>query len=878
MINSSKTLEIESYNKKYLFDFQKTNLTEKELKAKSNEELIELINQYHLRHLDSNFKKVIFTDINNNMINSIVISNIFELKKSIQENLLYPLYKNSNGIYSQIRSFSPLINSNNNIINLKEGLDLNKFQESILFKIENIVNDQFDYDNITLNSKKYFPFLKKKGINKKFNKVFKHYDFLAQLEDSEYPFEILLRKFLHYGFFSYKFFLGPDKIGKTSLLHQIYHFQWNTERKGTSYTYINLSLYYNKNLTIENIYVFLNDCYFLFPDYQLFMEFINNYYSLFFDKTTNKISDDIFTIINNMIIYLDSKIKVDTVIILDEIKPEMKIKIEKIINLTEELRKKKQKSEAYVKVLFCGNFNYGNFNYESLIDLINSPYNNNIDSNCHIILEEGYKIPKNDLSEIEANILEKFNYELFIYHEYYEIISSCDEKQEIDNTIKQIKLKIKEDLKKNAKFKYLIFGKLLIEKCKLEKEIEDIKFNITKDEENEIIENLPWKYYNIKKIDNNITGYEINYRNETVKDVIEELITDYYINFSFDEIKDKKYSNSIFGYFFEEFIKNQIILTKRFLNYNINGIFILKSIYSNNEWKFIKKCDIKSGNCYLILQDIVNAPYYDMGILIPYNNNFFLILLQISVKKSLEKRMELNIELNYNRFLKIKKNFDNIFSPFILEDGDFAFILYDENDEETIRYSIENCIKCISYYKNGIFKKWKDDLTSTIISKFPKDQFTILNSINNIKLKNRKDNINKKEKTKKLNALNINTRTKKIKPSIKLTNKEIQNIKLKVIECSNNKNLKTKDIIINFVEKDYTLEPNKNEILIYILHENNRNKKLGFSFKIGRKIYNFSFDNNNFDKKECSHIDKYNYQINKNLNDSFLSRKRNKSG
>ena len=67
-----------------------------------------------------------------------------------------------------------------------------------------------------------------------------------------------------------------------------------------------------------------------------------------------------------MIIYLDSKIKVDTVIILDEIKPEMKIKIEKIINLTEELRKKKQKSEAYVKVLFCGNFNYGNFNYESL--------------------------------------------------------------------------------------------------------------------------------------------------------------------------------------------------------------------------------------------------------------------------------------------------------------------------------------------------------------------------------------------------------------------------------------------------------------------------------------------------------------------------------
>ena len=103
MINSSKTLEIEIYDQKYLFDFQKTNLTEKELKAKSNEELIELINRYQLQYLDSNIKKVIFRDINNKIINTIIISNIFDLKKSIQENLLYPLYKNCNGIYSQIR-------------------------------------------------------------------------------------------------------------------------------------------------------------------------------------------------------------------------------------------------------------------------------------------------------------------------------------------------------------------------------------------------------------------------------------------------------------------------------------------------------------------------------------------------------------------------------------------------------------------------------------------------------------------------------------------------------------------------------------------------------------------------------------------------------
>ena len=57
MINSSKTLEIEIYDQKYLFDFQKTNLTEKELKAKSNEELIKLINQYQLKVLDSNIKE-----------------------------------------------------------------------------------------------------------------------------------------------------------------------------------------------------------------------------------------------------------------------------------------------------------------------------------------------------------------------------------------------------------------------------------------------------------------------------------------------------------------------------------------------------------------------------------------------------------------------------------------------------------------------------------------------------------------------------------------------------------------------------------------------------------------------------------------------------
>jgi hypothetical protein len=405
-----------------------------------------------------------------------------------------------------------------------------------------------------------------------------------------------------------------------------------------------------------------------------------------------------------------------------------------------------------------------------------------------------------------------------------------------------------------------------MEKCKINEKPNFISRNII-DEESEIIENLPWKYYYIKKNKNNLTGYEIYYRNEIVKAIIEELISEYYIQFNFKEFKDKKYSNSVFGFFFEEFIKNKIKKEKKFLNFEIQGIIILKSIYSNDNWEFIKKCDIKKNKCYLITQHTLNAPYYDIGILIPKGNNFFIILIQISVHKSFEKREKLTINFNYNRFLKIKKKFENNF-PYILEDGDFVYLLYEKYDEETINYSIKNCIKCISYYNEG-YLYWNDNFSSSNINEFPNDEFTILNSIDNETLNERKKKI--MENKRKLNNL-------KDKPSLQLNLNEKKIIKLKIVECSGD-NIKFENIIMNFVEKNKSIiEPKENEILIYIQKEKKRNKKLGYSFKLINKIYYFSFYDTHLDKSESSIIDKYHYK-NKKLyekNKINIGKKRNK--
>ena len=105
---------------------------------------------------------------------------------------------------------------------------------------------------------------------------------------------------------------------------------------------------------------------------------------------------------------------------------------------------------------------------------------------------------------------------------------------------------------------YLFLSKLLIEKTKIKKNDfneDEMRYLIDKIQENNILENLPWAYYRITKNNNNITGYNIMYKDNIVKEVIEEMIDKYFTKINFIEYEQNK-PNNIFGYFFEQFLIN----------------------------------------------------------------------------------------------------------------------------------------------------------------------------------------------------------------------------------------------------------------------------------------------------------------------------------
>ena len=539
----------------------------------------------------------------------------------------------------------------------------------------------------------------------------------------------------------------------------------------------------------------------------------------------------------------------------------MKNNIFDLITYTEEICRKIHFFNSKIKLLICGDFNFGEIYTTSLTYLINS--DNNLDelNTYHIIFDHSYKIPKDLLKPSEQTILEYLNYELSSYHEYYDIIIKDINVQEKYNLVKQ---KINDDLQK-CDNSYLFLSKLLIEKTKIKKNDfneDEMRYLIDKIQENNILENLPWAYYRITKNINNITGYNIMYKDNIVKEVIEEMIDNYFTKINFIEYEQNK-PNNIFGYFFEQFLVNKFKNSKKFLNYEIDDILIVNSIYTNNNWEFIKNCEIKSNKCYLIIQDLINAPYYDMAILIPKGNNFDLLLIQITVSKSQNKRELLKIEHNYQRFIKIKNIFENNFSSFKLIDDDFSFLLFEERDIDIVKFCIKNCIKCISYCKDDdIFKYWKDDYTSDTIDQYHIDNFTLINNKN---LYLRKEKI-KIADDKKLLNLYINPRTKKIKPLINLTQKEREIIKSKIKEYINDKYII--NINLKFIENenDVNKEPIENEIIVYLKYQNLNYMKIGFGFCANNIIKYYYFNGAEFFQKSgLTHCQKYTFKLSINM-------------
>ena len=306
----------------------------------------------------------------------------------------------------------------------------------------------------------------------------------------------------------------------------------------------------------------------------------------------------------------------------------------------------------------------------------------------------------------------------------------------------------------------------------------------------------------------------------------------------------------------------------QFLNYKIEYIIIVNSIYNNNNWEFINKCNISSFKCYLILQDLINAPYFDLALLIPYGDNFFIILIQVTVNKSSSKLKLLTVECNYQRFLKIKEIFEKEFYPFKLIDGDFVFLIFEERDKNTIDFCIDNCIKCISYFKEkDNFRYWKDDLSSIIIDEFPTDSFTIVNCISNKqKLLSRKENIKKAKEKNLLNLYNINPKTKKKKPIINLTQKEKNAIISKIKGIYKDAITVSLTFIEN--ENDINAYPLEKEVLVYLIIKDSKKIKIGFELynNNNKEIKFYKFNNNiNLGKSESTYSQRYSFKYTKFL-------------
>lgn len=163
---------------------------------------------------------------------------------------------------------------------------------------------------------------------------------------------------------------------------------------------------------------------------------------------------------------------------------------------------------------------------------------------------------------------------------------------------------------------------------------------------------------------------------------------------------------------------------------------------------------------YLVLQKSSNGKYYDIGILIPLedNNNqlnskkkFKLILLQISINKNKDKWLT-NSEHEINLFF-VKNNLENIYNIEIAS-GFFYYVLKKENNIiiDNITYT-ENKEKCLFYdLKKGFSKNIELFNSHSFIT----NKFLIFNEASLLKNDKNIDSIEKIERMIKSDFKNIN--------------------------------------------------------------------------------------------------------------------------
>ena len=205
-----------------------------------------------------------------------------DFEDTLKKYRLFPLYKENEKLVP-LRSFSQINKCKENPIIIQEGIDINNFNKD---KFKNVIyylgrdakegDYLYDYKYLTLNYLIYFPFLNK---DNNFNKVYNNGTYISLIDEDCSKFEVLVRKYFLYGVRTYKFFLGPNKIGKTSLIHQIIHHNYLHEMDFpyVGYFYIDLSTFYNKALNHEDINNLFYEAYFMFFSHDDYISFIKDY-------------------------------------------------------------------------------------------------------------------------------------------------------------------------------------------------------------------------------------------------------------------------------------------------------------------------------------------------------------------------------------------------------------------------------------------------------------------------------------------------------------------------------------------------------------------------------------------------------------------------
>ena len=318
-------------------------------------------------------------------------------------------------------------------------------------------------------------------------------------------------------------------------------------------------------------------------------------------------------------------------------------------------------------------------------------YFNNLGINYELLNFENEKINK---------VLKEFNYLPSYYFNNYKLF---EEDNSIEDIIKQIKNKILNEFQKIKNIGYY----LSILPC--------IDLYDNQESLISLLSKIPIKYFHIlfeKEIGKE--KIKIEYQNKIIKEIVESLINEKLCNLIITDYRKIINNNIITGIAYEIYITNKIINNKKFGKYDNFSYYKMKEIAN---FEIPDNFQINDNNI-LIYQSNYNGRSYDLIFLIKKNNNKYrLLLIQISISKSLEKIK--SVIFNFNKDSKViisKLNKTGI----EIETKELFFIFPEKSD------SIETCITYnipfvfFSPYNNAIYSK-----DMILINDFPENLFQI---------------------------------------------------------------------------------------------------------------------------------------------------------